>query len=264
MKILFIGDIVGKGGRRTVTRLLPDIKKKENIDIVIANAENIAHGTGVTRKTLNEMLQAGVDVFTSGNHIFSKPEANELVEDKEMKLLRPANYEKRPGKGMMHIPVGKETLTIINLEGRAFMNEVDVANPFTMIDDLLADPEVQHTNAIFVDFHAEATSEKVAFGWLVDGRVSCVVGTHTHIATADQEVLPEGTAYVTDVGMTGPHHSVIGVDKNVIVSSFVEEEKKRHIIPETGKMRFNSIIVDIDGTTKKAKSIKRFDQVIEV
>lgn len=264
MRILFIGDIVGKGGRHAVTHLLPDIRKKEKIDFVIANAENIAHGTGVTRKTLTEIKNAGIDAFTSGNHIFSKPEANELLEDKDIRLLRPHNFQKKPGVGILHVPIGSFTLTIINLEGRVFMEEENVENPFTTIDDLLALPEIRHTDAIIVDLHCEATSEKVAFGWHVDGRVSAVVGTHTHIATADTRLLQAGTAYVTDVGMTGPHDSVIGVDKDIIISTFIEETNKRHEIPETGLMRFNSVIIDINPKTQHATGIRRFDQLVEI
>lgn len=264
MRILFIGDIVGKGGRRTVTRLLPDIKTNQKIDVVVANVENIAHGVGVTRKTLREVMDAGIDVATSGNHIFSKPEANELVADKKLALLRPHNFLHSPGSGTLQFPTGAYILTVINLEGTVFMDEDNAANPFKTLDEILQLPETQQSHVTLIDFHAEATSEKVAFGWHADGKVSAVVGTHTHVATADQRVLPKGTAFISDVGMTGPWNSVIGVDKDVIVNNFMGDEQQRHIIPEEGEMVLNAVIIDIDEKTKLARNIERFDQYIKI
>lgn len=263
MKILFLGDIVGKGGRKAVTQLLPELKKQHKPDVVIANVENIAHGTGVTRKTLDEINAAGVDLYTSGNHIWAKDEALTLVDDQKIPLVRPHNMPKNPGTGVKKIPVGAFQLLLVNLQGQVFMHE-GVNNPFSAFQEIITSSDAKDCHAIFVDFHAEATSEKVAFGWFADGKVSCVVGTHTHIPTADARVLPKGTAYVTDVGMCGPRDSVIGVDKDVIVSSFVTGRKQGHIIPETGAMVVNSVIIEIDTITKKATSILRVDQTVDI
>lgn len=263
MKILFLGDIVGKGGRKAVAMALPEIKKTYQIDVTIANAENIAHGVGVTRKTLEEIRTAGIDAFTSGNHIWAKDEGVGLLSDKNTHLIRPHNYPEGPGSGVDTIKVGKHTLAIINLQGQVFMTE-GVDNPFTSLDEILAVPEVQDANAVIVDFHAEATSEKVAFGWHADGRVSAVIGTHTHIPTADTRILPNGTAFMSDVGMCGSRDSVIGVDKNVIVSTFTTGRKQRHEIPETGTMIINAVVIDIDTKSKKTTSIERVDRIVEI
>jgi len=263
MKILFIGDIVGKGGRKAIASALPELKKRFKTDIVIANAENSAHGVGVTRNTLDELRRAGIDAFTSGNHIWAKDEGVELLADKKNHLIRPHNYPEGPGSGIDTIQVGKYTLALLNLQGQVFMVE-GVDNPFTIFDEMLTIPEVQDANAVLVDFHAEATSEKVAFGWHADGRVSAVIGTHTHIPTADARVLPNGTAFISDIGMCGSRDSVIGVDKDVIVSSFITGRKQRHEIPESGTMIINAAVIDIDPETKKATSIERVDQTVEI
>ncbi len=263
MKILFIGDIVGKGGRKAVASALPEIKKKYTVDVVIANAENAAHGVGITRSTLEELRAAGIDGFTSGNHIWSKDEALELLGDSTNHLIRPQNYPEGPGSGIDRLHVGAYSLAVLNLQGQVFMAE-GLDNPFTALDEMLKDPLVESAHAILVDFHAEATSEKVGFGWHADGRVSAVVGTHTHVATADNRILPEGTAFITDVGMCGARDSVIGVDKDIIVSTFTTGRKKRHEIPETGTMILNAVIIDVDTKSKKARSIERVDQTVEI
>lgn len=263
MKILFFGDVVGKAGRKGVVKVLPQLQKEYSPDIVIANAENIAHGVGITRATLNELIEAGVQAFTSGNHVWSKDEVVQILEDPTITLVRPHNMPPSPGTGMKMIAVGPYQLMIMNLQGQVFMEE-GLNNPFLVVDQMLASPEIKSCHGIFLDFHGEATSEKSAFGWHVDGRVSCVVGTHTHVATADARILLQGTAFVSDVGMCGLRDTVIGVDKDVIVKKFVTGRNIRHEIPEHGPVTINAVVVDIDPTTKKATSISRVDQTIEI
>jgi len=208
-KILFFGDIVGKIGRKAIKKVIGDYKKKYSPDFIIANAENLAHGTGATESTLNEMLEAGINFFTSGNHIWKKKEIISVFEEKRIPLIRPANYpEGAPGQGYQLVEVGTKKLLVVNLLGRVFMKE-DMDCPFRKIDEILKKYSKENLSGIFVDFHAEVTSENVAFGFYVDGRVSAVVGTHTHIPTADNKILPQGTAYVTDVGMVGARDSVL-------------------------------------------------------
>lgn len=263
MRILFFGDVVGKAGRKGVMRVLPQLQKELKPDIVMANAENIAHGVGVTRSTLNELIAAGVEAFTSGNHIWSKEEASELLEDDTITLVRPHNMPPSPGSGMKLIPVGPYQLMIMNLQGQVFMEE-GMNNPFLIVDQMLATSEAKSAHAILIDFHGEATSEKSAFGWYVDGRASCVVGTHTHVATADARILLQGTGFVSDVGMCGLRDTVIGVDKDVIVKKFVTGRNIRHEIPEHGDVTINAVVIDIDPKTKKTTAISRVDQTVEI
>lgn len=261
MRILFIGDINGKAGRKGVQKLLPKLREEIQPDVVIANAENIAHGTGITRSTFEEIRAAGVDACTSGNHAFTKPEGIELLNDPSMPLIRPANFPPdTPGTGIREILVEGKKLLLINLQGRVFMNQ-DLDDPFRMLDSLLeasAQPD-----AILVDFHAEATSEKVAFGHWADGKVSAIIGTHTHIGTADARILPGGSAYITDVGMVGARESVLGVDKDVIIKQFLTQLKAHHVIPETGPVTFNAVLIDTESPTR-SRSIERVDRETEV
>lgn len=263
MKILFFGDIVGKAGRKAVAKVLPDLKKNLQPDITIANAENIAHGVGITRATLNELIAAGVDAFTSGNHVWRKEEGVTLLEEKEIALIRPHNMPPAPGSGMRMIPVGPYQLLLMNLQGQVFMEE-GLNNPFLVADQMLSTPDAKSAHAIFIDFHGEATSEKSAFGWYVDGRASCVVGTHTHVATADARILTEGTGFISDVGMCGLRDTVIGVDKDVIVKRFVTGRSTHHEIPDTGAVTVNAVVVEIDPKTKKTRAISRVDQTVEI
>lgn len=263
MKILFFGDIVGKGGRRAIANIAPELKKEFSPDITIANVENIAHGVGVTRATLDDIRSAGIDAFTSGNHIWAKEEAFTLLDDPSIHLVRPHNIPQGPGSGFKIIPVGPYQLLLVNLQGQVFMGE-GVNNPFSVAEDILKTPEAKQAHGIIVDFHGEATSEKVAFGWFLDGRVSAVVGTHTHVATNDQRILLQGTAYVSDIGMCGPRDSVIGVDKDVIVKSFVTGRKQRHEIPESGDMTVNAVIITLDPKSKKATEIVRVDRIVHI
>lgn len=256
MKILFIGDIVGRPGREAVQKILPKLIKKEEIDFVIANGENLAHGKGMTEKTHNEMVEAGIDCFTSGNHIWAKKEFIPYLEDKNVKVLRPANYPPgAPGRGYEIFEVGTTKLAVINLMGRVFF-PVDLDCPFRKLDEILKEIGEMPT---IVDFHAEATSEKRAFGLYAQKRVSAVLCTHTHIPSADEEILAQKTAYISDVGMVGTHDSVLGVEKELIIQKFLDQILTRHEIAE-GEVEFNAVLLEIDreGKTKSIKRVREF------
>ena len=249
MRILFIGDIFGSPGRRIVADHLQDIVKAQGIDISIANAENSAGGFGVTPAIAEDLFALGLDVLTSGNHIWDKREIYDYL-GRTPRLLRPHNYPPdSPGKGVVIV----KECAVLNLQGRTYMPNTDC--PFRTADQMLAelDPAVK---VRFVDFHAEVTSEKIAMGWYLDGRVSAVIGTHTHVPTADTRILPGGTAYQTDVGMTGPYDSVIGVEKEMIVRRFITAMPVRM---EAAKrmVELHSVIVDVDASSGKATAIRR-------
>jgi len=247
--VLAIGDIIGKPGRRAVSQLVPSIRQKLGVDLVIANAENVAGGLGLTSATAGELLDAGVDVLTSGNHIWAEKEIISYL-DSDMPILRPLNYPPGvPGRG--YIIIGGAM--VINLIGRTFMSNYDC--PFRAMDQLL--DEVKPKPAvIIIDFHAEATSEKVALGRYLDGRVSAVLGTHTHVGTIDAQVLPRGTAYVTDIGMTGPVDSIIGDDIDQVLQRFLTMIPYRLSVGR-GKTIFNAILTRIDEDSGRAISIDR-------
>ena len=253
MHILFVGDIVGKPGREILRRGLPVLLDRHAIDLVVANVENAAGGMGVTRDVAETIRDAGVDVMTSGNHIWDKKEALDYIE-LEPRLLRPANYPDAPGCGHFvartaaGCPVG-----VINIMGRVFMNPLD--NPFVVVEQEL-DRIRADTKVVLVDFHAEATSEKLAMGWHLDGKVTAVVGTHTHVQTADERVLPKGTAYITDVGMTGPHESIIGVQTSAALSRFVNGMPSR-FETASGDPRLNAVVIAANETTGTASAIDR-------
>ncbi len=253
MNILFIGDIFGAAGRSVVADHLGDIRAAQSIDLVIANAENSAGGFGVTPRTADELFGLGIDVLTGGNHSFDKREVYDYMA-LHPRLLRPANYPPGvPGSGLAVLATKSGIpCAVLNLQGRTYMANTDC--PFRKADDLLETiPEIR---VRFVDFHAEVTSEKVAMGWHLDGRVSAVVGTHTHIPTADTRVLPGGTAYQTDAGMTGPYNSVIGVEKEMIVRRFMNSMPVR-MEAAKGMIELHSVIVDVDECTGKARAVRR-------
>ncbi|MEW6770182.1 MAG: TIGR00282 family metallophosphoesterase [Bacillota bacterium] len=253
MRILMIGDIVGRPGRRAVKENLAAIRQGFGIDFTIANGENIAGGNGVTRETANELFGYGIDVLTGGNHIWDKKESYAFIAE-EARLIRPANYPPEvPGAGYRVFPVGDCKVAVVNLLGRVFMPDVDC--PFRRAEEILAELSAV-TPVIVVDFHAEATSEKMAFGWFLDGRVSAVLGTHTHVQTADERVLPGGTAYITDVGMTGPRDSVIGVRTETIIAKYVTQLPKRFEVAG-GPYQFDACVVTVDPVTGKALEIER-------
>ena len=254
IKILFIGDIVGKPGREIVRLALPSLVRREGIDLVIANVENAAGGMGVTRSVAEAIRDTGVHVMTSGNHIWDKKEALDYIE-LEPRLLRPANYPAGvPGRGRyIARTAGGDTVAVINVMGRIFMNPLD--NPFQVITREIQAVR-EEARVIFVDFHAEATSEKLAMGWHLDGQVAAVVGTHTHVQTADERVLPGGTAYITDVGMTGPHDSIIGVQTHAALTRFLDGMPAR-FETASGNPRLNAVIVTASTATGHATSIAR-------
>lgn len=253
MNILFIGDIFGAAGRSIVADHLADIRKTQDIDLVIANGENSAGGFGITPRTADDLFNLGIDVLTGGNHSFDKREIYEYMSS-HPRLLRPANFPPGvPGTGMAVIEARNGfSCAVINLQGRTYMANTDC--PFRKADELLA--SIEHVPIRFVDFHAEVTSEKIALGWYLDGRVSAVIGTHTHVATADTRLLPGGTAYQTDAGMTGPYNSVIGVEKEMIIKRFLDAMPVR-MEAAKGMVELHSVIVDVDETTGKARSVRR-------
>lgn len=254
MKVLLIGDIVGKPGRKAVRDGLPDLINKLKLDFVIANAENAAAGFGITKSIGEELLSMGIDVMTSGNHIWDKKEAVTYI-PKENRLLRPANYPADvPGAGsiVMNTSAG-EKIGVLNLAGRVFMQPLDC--PFETAERELVELKKQ-TDNIIVDFHGEATSEKSAIGWFLDGKVSAVVGTHTHVQTADEKILPNGTAFITDVGMTGPTDSIIGVKKEQIIHKFLTHIPVRFEIAK-GEALLSCVVVEINSKTGRSTKIQR-------
>ena len=254
MRILFIGDIVGKPGRRAMRELVPQLVSERQVDFVIANCENAAAGFGVTREVLEDLYEDHADVLTSGNHIWDKKEILEFIDDYET-LLRPANYPSRaPGRGsvVMPTPAGI-SVGVINLAGRVFMQPLDC--PFRTAEREIEQIK-KRTNIILVDIHAEATSEKIALGWFLDGRVSAVVGTHTHVQTADERILPQGTAYITDAGMTGPFDSVIGTRKEIVLDRFLLQIPNKFDVAK-GDVRLQGVLIDVDVHSGKALAIER-------
>ncbi len=248
MLVLVIGDIIGRPGRQAVRELLPGLRQQYRLDLVIANAENVAGGIGLTSTTARELLDAGVDVLTTGNHIWAQKEIIPYL-DGEMPILRPLNYPPGvPGRGYI---VGSQAV-VVNLIGRTFMSNFDC--PFRAMDQLLT--ELKHRLPVIIDFHAEATSEKVAMGRYLDGRVSAVLGTHTHVGTIDARLLPRGTAYVTDIGMTGPIDSVIGDDTEAVIHRFLTI-MPHHLSVGKGKTIFNAVLVRIDEDSGQAIGIDR-------
>ena len=252
MRILFIGDIVGQPGRQMVARHLKALTAEHETEMVLANAENAAGGFGITPSVGEELLSLGIDLLTTGNHVWDKKEAEDYL-TKESRLLRPANYpEETPGVGSHVLRKKDQMLGVLNLQGRAFLPSIDC--PFKAVDRELAQLR-RVTDTILVDFHAEATAEKQAFGWYVDGRVSAVIGTHTHVQTADEQVLPGRTAYITNVGMTGPRNSVIGIKPEEAIQKFLTQMPRKFTLAH-GPAQLSAVVVDI-GEDGRARSIKR-------
>jgi hypothetical protein len=255
LNILFIGDVVGKAGRRAVSSLLPEIRRSHNLDLVIANGENAAGGKGLTPSTAEEMFEAGVEVITSGNHIWRYHEIYPFL-DGEAPTLRPLNYpEGAPGRGVL----SAGGVAVINLMGRTFMPEA-LDCPFRAADEALAG--LQDRRVIIVDMHAEATSEKAALAWYLDGRVSAVIGSHTHIPTSDTRILPNGTAFVTDVGMVGPRDSILGMEIKSVIETFLSQLPTRFTAVERGAVVFNSVLIQVDEESGRASGIQRLDREV--
>ncbi|MDD5600579.1 MAG: TIGR00282 family metallophosphoesterase [Actinomycetota bacterium] len=260
MKVLFLGDVFGKPGREILKNKLPSLVEENNIDFIIANGENAAGGIGITPDICETLLYMGVDIITSGNHIYKKREIYDYIE-RQPRLLKPANYPpSTPGSGY-HIMSDKKNnkIAVINICGRVFIDYFDC--PFRTIDKILSNVR-KETPVIIVDFHAEVTSEKVAMGWYLDGRVSAVVGTHTHVQTADERILPGGTAYITDVGMVGPRNSVIGVKKENIIKKFLTMMPQKFTVSEDDYL-VNGVVININEKNGRAESINRLNIAID-
>ena len=259
MKLLFIGDIVGEPGRRAVKTLLPKLRDQHAIDFVIANGENSAGGSGITPKTAAEIFSAGVDAITSGDHLWDQKEVSELLAT-EKRFVRPLNYPRGTlGQGSAVISkAGMPPVAVLNLQGRTFMPPLE--NPFILGRDEIARLR-QQTKIIFVDFHGEATSEKIAFGRMVDGTVSAVVGTHTHVQTADEQIFPNGTAYLSDAGFTGPHDSCLGREVQPIIERFLTGQPRRFEVAKN-RIILHGVLIEIDEATGKAVKIQRVSETL--
>ncbi|HVU28157.1 MAG TPA: TIGR00282 family metallophosphoesterase [Verrucomicrobiae bacterium] len=254
MKILFIGDIVGEPGRKAVKTLLPKLREQHALDFVIANGENSAGGSGITPKTAAEIFLSGVDAITSGDHLWDQKEVLELLAD-EKRFLRPLNYPPDvPGRGTGIFEIGKLKIAIVNAQGRTFM-QPPLDNPFLIAADEVKKLREQ-TKIIFVDFHAEATSEKIAFARFLDGQVSAVVGTHTHVQTADEQIFPGGTAYLSDAGFTGPHESVLGREIEPVIKKFLTAMPQRFEVAKNNVI-LHGAVIEIDEVSGKAIQIQR-------
>jgi len=271
IKVLVLGDVMGKIGRKALTKKLPDLRKKYNPDLVIVNCENAAHGTGISLKTFREIIDAGADFCTSGNHIWDKYEQlAEVLKDKELKnkLIRPANYKKvakrKIGEGYKILTIKKQKIAIINLMGRVFMKkEEEFLNPpLKTLDKILKDLKKQKVSTILIDMHAEATSEKQALGWYADGRVSLIWGTHTHVPTADMKILPKKTGYITDLGFIGAKESILGESIEGAIESQKKEKGIKHNPPEKGTALVQGIYAEIE--KNKTVKIKQVLEEVEV
>jgi 2',3'-cyclic-nucleotide 2'-phosphodiesterase len=262
VKILFIGDVVGQPGRNAVKVLLPKLRGQHALDFVIANGENSAGGSGITPRTAEELFAAGVDVITSGDHLWDQKEVMALLAD-EKRFLRPMNYPPEvPGRGSGLFEIKNSgAVGVLNLQGRTFM-QPPLENPFLLVRDEVKKLR-ERTKIIFVDFHAEATSEKIAFARMLDGQVSAVVGTHTHVQTADEQIFPGGTAYLSDAGFTGPHESVLGREIEPVIRRFLTAMPQRFDVA-TGRVLLQGALVEIDDSSGKAQKIQRVSEKLEV
>jgi len=257
VRVLMVGDIVGRAGMRALKAVLPGLRKEERLDFVVVNGENAAGGFGMTEETTDGIFDAGADVITSGNHAFDQKEIIPFLQG-ESPILRPANFPARtPGRGVVKIG----DVAVVNLQGRVFMPE-GLDSPFETADRIMAELKASKPKVVLVDFHTEATSEQTAMGWHLDGRVTAVVGTHTHVPTADARLLPRGTAFVSDLGMTGPVNSIIGSRPEDVLERFLTAMPRRLRTVEDGPAQFNSVLVEVDGATGRALSIQRIDRVV--
>ncbi len=255
LRVLFVGDVIGRPGRHSFAQLVPRLREELALDLLVVNGENSAGGFGITAATARELREAGADVVTTGNHVWDHKQFLAEIEHED-RVLRPANYPRgAPGRGALEIEVRGKTVLVVNLQGRTFMTALD--DPFRTVDAILTD----HVGAdcVIVDMHAEATAEKVAMGWHLDARASLVAGTHTHVPTADQRILPGGTAYVTDVGMVGPRDSVIGVVPQASLARFLTGMPQRNLVA-SGPVTFNSVLVTMWGPQGQATTITRVDR----
>jgi len=268
MKILFFGDIVGQPGRKALAKVLPELKKDLAPDLILANGENIAHGQGLTEKAVKEILDAGVEWLTGGDHVFVLSEGMRMFEDKRWPILRPLNWPgAMPGRGYEIITHGARRILLISLIGRVFMKQ-DFDDPFQKIAELLENFSLKSSqqggeavDAIIIDFHAETTSEKAALAWFLDGKVSAILGTHTHVPTADERILPQGTAFISDLGMVGPRDSVLGMDKDAIIKRFLTQRQIRMEVAQ-GLVEVNGALITLDEQSGFAQNIERIRKIV--
>lgn len=263
MKIVFFGDVVGRPGRSALRKVIPEIKEKYNPDVIICNGENLAHGKGITEKTVRSIIDAGIDAITSGNHIFKK-EGVEILKQNQLPVIRPANYPPDvPGNGFMTLDIGTEKLLIINVIGQAFFGE-DFDSPFRKLDEILETKEAKNANAIFVDAHTEVTSEIKGLGYYLDGKITACIGTHTHIPTADARILDKGTAYLSDAGMVGIKNSVLGVRKEEVLNKFLTQMPAKFEIEDHGLCEVSGVFIESFEDSLKAKKIELIYEETEV
>ena len=263
MKIIFFGDVVGRPGRAALRKVIPEIKEKYNPDVIICNGENLAHGKGITEKTVRSTIDAGVDIITSGNHIFKK-EGVEILEQNKFPVIRPANYPPNvPGEGFITQNIGTEKLLVINVMGQVFFAE-DFDSPFRELDKILNTKEAKDANVIIVDAHTEVTSEIKGLGYYLDGRVTACIGTHTHIPTADSRILNKGTAYLSDAGMVGIKDSVLGVRKDEVLEKFLTQMPAKFEIEDHGLCEISGVFVESFDDSIKAKKIELIYEEVEV
>ena len=268
MRIIFFGDVVGQPGREALAKILPELKKEFAPDLVLANGENVAHGQGLTEKAIKEALASGIDFLTTGDHAFALKEGVGILERKELPILRPLNWAKNaPGRGYEIINTGVRRVLLVNLIGRVFLKQ-NYDDPFAAISELLEDYSLKGKeksgelmDAIIVDFHAEATSEKAALAWFLDGKISALLGTHTHVPTADEKILPQGTAFISDMGMVGPRDSVLGAGREEVIKRFQTQRLIRMEVGE-GPVEINGVFLEIDEKSGLAKNIDRIREIV--
>lgn len=253
MHILFVGDVVGSMGRDMVKEYLPKLKSHFRPQLTIVNGENSASGRGITESIYKQLLEAGANAVTLGNHAWDNKGIFDFI-DTAKYMARPANFPEAPGTGLVFLRINDLEAAVINIQGRTFMPPLDC--PFKKVEELVEAAKAR-TNIIFVDFHAEATSEKQAMGWFLDGKVSAVIGTHTHVQTADERILPGGTAYLTDVGMTGPYDEILGMDKKPVLHRFLTSLPARFEVPKSGRKQLSACLIQVDKETGHAKAIER-------
>lgn len=269
MKILFFGDIVGRAGRQAIKQILPELKKELAPDLVLANGENMAHGQGVTEDALTELLGAGIEYLTGGDHAFALAGSEQILANSANPILRPLNWPGQvAGRGFVIINVGSRRVLLVNMIGRVFMKH-DFDDPFVKIKELLDDYSLagqeqgsKAVNAIILDFHAEATSEKAALAWFLDGQISALLGTHTHVPTADEKILPQGSAFISDVGMVGVMDSVLGADKEIVIKRFLTQRLFKMESAVGSQVEVNAVLLEIDDKTGLAKNISRIRRVV--
>ncbi|MFH1353847.1 MAG: TIGR00282 family metallophosphoesterase [bacterium] len=262
LRFLILGDVVGRPGREVVSRALPELREAYKPDGLIVNVENISHGVGITASTFSEVEGWQADVYTLGDHAWDSKQGFDVLEDGSKSIIRPANYPRGvPGRGYHIFSSGAYQIAVINLQGQVFFRNQPL-NPFHVLDELLVKPEIAAADVKLVDFHAEATSEKRGLGWHADGRVTAVWGTHTHVPTADAQVLPEGTGYITDIGMCGNYNSIIGVDKKGPLKSFLTQMKMSITLDDVGPLEVGGVLLEVDPATGKTISIAQIRKIL--